>query len=183
MCACVHASSSCTLNRRVTTWTPLIGSWLKTLNGEGLWLAVTKSSFSIAIGPGRRKISNVNKRPNHQARGLRLDYGQTSKTTANRPNRRSNVQKYKYKSQPGKLDEHFHSNLSNFQKLSHFLSYKRTNFHSTRKKKWLPLSLSSFFFLFSSFPTLIPPTNEMRFCASHVEKPLFQRFPRSASVF
>ena len=52
-----------------------------------------------------------------------------------------------------------------------------------RKKKWLSLSLSSFFFLSFSFPNLTPPTKEMRFYASLVAKLFFQRFPRSASVF
>ena len=142
-------------------------------------MAATESSFSIAIGPGRRKISIVNKGHITRHEVLRLGYGQTSKTTANRSKRRSNVQKYKYKSQPGKLDEHFHSNLSNFQIFRHFIHAHQLSL----EKKWLSLSLSSFFFLSFSFPTLILPTNEMRSCASHAAKPYFQRFPRSASVF
>ena len=148
-------------------------------------MAAKETSFSIAIGPGRRKISNVNKRPHHQARGSTARLRSTSKNTANRSKRRSNVQKYKYKPQPGKLDEHSHKHSCNFPLNFQFSSIS-INFiqtHQLSLEKWLPLSFFSFSFLFSSFPTLIPPTNEMRFCASHVAKLSLQRFPRSASVF
>ena len=146
-------------------------------------MAAKETSFSIAIGPGRRKDFEC-KQSGHITRHevLRPGYGQRQKNTANRSKRRSNVQKYKYKPQPGKLDEHFHKHSCNHQLNFQFssLSHKRTNFHS---KKWLLLSLFSFSFLFSSFPTLIPSTKEMSFYASLVEKLFFQRFPRSASVF
>ena len=145
-------------------------------------MAAKETSFSIAIGPGRRKDFEC-KQSGHITRHevLRPGYGQRQKI---RPIDQND----------GQTSKSININLNQVSSTSipqTFVQFPAQfsifiNFHTnapTFLEKWLSLSLSSFFFLFSSFPTLNPPINEMRFCASHVEKPFSQRFPRSASAF
>ena len=145
-------------------------------------MAAKETSFSIAIGPGRRKDFEC-KQNGHIIRHevLRLGYGQRQKI---RPIDQNDGQTSK--SININLNQVSSTSIStniraNFQKISNFPTF-HTRASTFFRKKWLPLSLFSFSFLSFSFPTLNPLTNEMRSYASLVAKPSLPRFPRSASV-